>query len=291
MPNETLNKAQIAKSFNKNASHYDRLALLQKEVAYRLIERLDYIKLQPRTIVELGSATGYCSQLIRQRYPDAEILSIDLALNMLAIASQQSHTNIKFICADAYHLPLPDNSVDLIISNLMLPWCDDFVPLFRECHRVLKPEKLFMFTTLGPDTLKELRLSWAAVDKYPHVNSFVDMHDIGDALVHAQFLDPVMDVENIQLIYPRAELILQDLKMMGSQNLHNNKRLSLLSKIKFKQFITAYEKYQLAPDQFPVTCEIIYGHAWSTTIHEGLSADHAGNVSIPLAQLKRLIRR
>ncbi len=288
---ESLNKTLIAKSFNKIASHYDQLALLQNEIAHRLIERLEYIKLQPQIIIELGTATGYCSQLIQQKYPDAEIISLDLSIEMLRIARKKSLKQISLICADAYRLPLRDNSADLIISNLMLPWCDELVLLFQECHRVLKSEKLLMFTTLGPDTLKELRLSWAAVDDYPHVNSFIDMHDIGDALVTSQFLDPVMDVENIQLIYPRAELILQDLKMMGSQNLHYNKRRSLLGKIKLKEFLAEYEKNQKASDQFPVTCEIIYGHAWSAHVHDGLSADHAGNVSIPLAHLKRLIRR
>jgi malonyl-CoA O-methyltransferase len=294
MPTETkyaLNNSQIAKSFNKIASHYDQVAILQREVAHRLVERLDYIKLHPEIIVELGSATGYCTHLIQQRYPQAKIISIDLAFNMLRYASENPHTQINAICADAYHLPLQDNSVDLIISNMMLPWCDDHVSLFRECHRVLRPEKLLMFATLGPDTLKELRLSWVSADDYPHVNSFTDMHDIGDALVHAQFLDPVMDSENIQLLYPRVELILKDLKMMGSQNMNINKRRSLLSKIRFKQFLSAYEKYQLDDSQFPVSCEITYGHAWSANIHEGLAADNEGTVSIPLEHLRRLIRR
>jgi malonyl-CoA O-methyltransferase len=286
-----LNKSQIAKAFNKIADGYDQVALLQREVAHRLIERFDYIKLQPRKIVELGSATGYTTQLIQQRYPDAEILCIDLAFKMLLIANQKFSPHIKLICADANYLPIPDNSVDLIISNLMLPWCDDLGPLFRECHRVLKPEKLLMFTTLGPDTLKEMRISWAAVDQYAHINAFTDMHDIGDALIHEKFLDPVMDVENVQLLFPRVELILQDLKMMGSQNMNPNKRQSLLGKKMFNQFLEAYQKYQLQSNEYPVTCEIIYGHAWSTNLHDGLSADQEGNFSFPLTHLKRLIRR
>lgn len=294
MPTDTkyaLDKSQIAKSFNKIAANYDQVAILQREIAHRLVERLDYINIHPEVIVELGSATGYCTQLIQQRYPQAKIIAIDLAFNMLSYAIEKSPTQINPICADAYHLPLQDNSVDLIISNMMLPWCDDHEMLFRECHRVLRPEKLLMFTTLGPDTLKELRLSWASVDNYPHVNVFTDMHDIGDALVQAQFLDPVMDSENIQLLYPRTELILQDLKMMGSQNMNCDKRKSLISKSKHTQLLSEYEKYRLDSGEVPVSCEITYGHAWSANWHEGQAADNEGTVSISLEHLKRLIRR
>lgn len=294
MPDSETNKYDkqlIAKSFNKIAANYDEVSLLQQEVALRLVERLDYIKLQPDIIVELGAGTGHCTQLIKDRYPNAKIIAIDIAINMLRYANKKSINNLNSVCADAFHLPLKNNSVDLIISNMMLPWCNDLKSLFQECHRVLKPEKLLLFATVGPDTLKELRLSWAAVDNYQHVNSFVDMHDIGDALIQAHFQDPVMDVENIQLIYPNVNLILKDLKMMGSQNLNAHKRQSLMSQINLSKLLSAYSQYQLDSEQYPVTCEIIYGHAWGTNVVANEYSKQDGTVSVPLQQLRQLIRR
>lgn len=286
-----FNKYHIAKSFNKISANYDDVSILQEEVAQRLVERLNYINLNPNIIVELGAGTGYCTQLIQNRYPKANIIAIDIADKMLHYVNQRSLNNVDTICADAYQLPLNDNSVDLIISNMMLPWCDELVSLFQECHRVLSPEKLLLFATVGPDTLKELRLSWAEVDNYQHVNSFIDMHDIGDALIQAQFQDPVMDVENIQLIYPNPGLILKDLKMMGSQNLNTNKRCSLMNQTNISKLKSSYSKYQIDSDQYPVSCEIIYGHAWGVNFDQNEFAMHEGSASIPLQQLKRLIRR
>jgi malonyl-CoA O-methyltransferase len=284
-------KQRIIKSFNKIASKYDQVAILQREVAQRLIERLDYIKLQPQTIVDLGAGTGFCSQLLQSRYPDAKLYSLDIAYEILSYAKNNSVINTIHICADAYALPFADKSVDLLFSNMMLPWCLDLEALFNECHRVLRPEGLLMFATLGPDTLKELKRSWAEVDNAPHVNSFADMHDIGDALVHAKFLDPVMDVENIQLLYPRVELILKDLKMMGSQIIHSNKCRTLISKNKFAHFISAYEQYRLDSGEFPVSCEITYGHAWGASSETGSVMDNSGTVSFPIERLRRMMRR
>ncbi len=285
-----FNKQQIAKTFNKIAANYDQAAMLPQEIAHRLVERLDYIKLQPHLIVELGAGTGFCAQLIQQRYPNAKIIAIDISHNMLRYTNEKSIANTHTICADAYHLPLKDNSVDLIISNMMLPWCEELVSLFRECHRVLSPDKLLLFATVGPDTLNELRISWSAIDHFPHVNSFVDMHDIGDALLHAELLDPVMDVEHIQLMYPHIKLLLKDLKMLGSRNLHPNKRRSLLSKMSFTQLQAEYKKYQLESNEYPATCEIVYGHAWSTESSETFSANDKQIISIPLAHLRKLSR-
>lgn len=286
-----FHQTQIAKSFNKIASVYDQVALLPHEVARRLVERLNYIKLQPQTIIDLGSGTGFCTQLIQQQYPDATLLAMDLSIEMLSFAKKKATAPINYICSDAYQLPLPDHSIDLIVSNLMLPWCDDLKSLFQELHRVIRPDGLLMFATLGPDTLLEMRNSWLQIDNSPHVQQFIDMHDIGDELLRAHFSDPVVDAEKIQLVYPRVELILQDLMQMGSKNRDTTRQKGMMGKSHLKQFYAAYNQYQLADGQFPATCEVIYGHAWRSNIEAGANVDSAGNVSISIDHLRRMIRR
>ena len=196
-----LDKQAIAASFSKAATSYDASAFLQQEVGRRLLERLDYVKLTPERIVDLGCGTGFMTRALEARYKKARILGLDLAHGMAAHAKAQTgwRSRQSFAVGDAERLPLPDASVDLILSNLTIQWCGDLDAVFREAKRVLKPGGLFMFTTLGPDTLKELRAAWRVVDGYTHVNAFMDMHDIGDGLVRAKLADPVMDVEHLTL--------------------------------------------------------------------------------------------
>ncbi len=285
-----LDRAWIRDSFSRAAASYDAAAVLQREVADRLLERLDLIKLQPQTVVDLGAGTGYCSEALLQRYPRAEVIAVDMAEGMLrhARARQGWLTRLKkrqkFLCAEAEHLPLADHSVDMVFSSLTLQWCEDMDAVFAELQRVLKPGGLLMFATLGPDTLKELRAAWRAVDGHSHVSSFYDMHDVGDALIRARFADPVMDVEHIVVTYENVRTLMKDLKQIGSRNATAGRAHGLTGKRRLQRMMEAYEAFR-REGLLPATYEVAYGHAWGGEATGQARQD--GVVTVPLSQLKR----
>ena len=247
--------SKIRSTFNDAASNYDDNAFLQSEIANRLAEKLKVISIKPQTIIDLGSGTGLLSNKTAEIFPIANLICVDFAQQSLLKNSQ----NLK-VCANAYELPFSSNSVDFIVSNLMMQWCPDLKALFNECYRVLKPEGLILFTTFGPDTLKELKRSWSAVDSSAHVNNFIDMHDIGDQMLQSGFQSPIMEMENITLTYEKVLDLMHDLKSIGAQNVGSRSK-ALTGKTKFKKMIEMYESYR-SDGKLPATYEVIYGHAW-----------------------------
>jgi len=245
----------IRNTFNSASSNYDDNAFLQNEIANRLAEKLKVISIKPQTIIDLGSGTGLLSNKTAEIFPNANLICVDFAQQSLLKNSQK----LK-VCANAYELPFASNSVDFIVSNLMMQWCPDLKALFNECFRVLKPEGLILFTTFGPDTLKELKRSWSAVDSSAHVNNFIDMHDIGDQMLQSGFQSPIMEMENITLTYEKVLDLMHDLKSIGAQNVSNRSK-TLTGKTKFKKMIEMYESYR-SDGKLPATYEVIYGHAW-----------------------------
>ena len=198
-----LDPRQVRRSFDRAANGYDESAVLQERVRLELLERLDLLRIDPAVIVDLGAGTGGASRELKRRYRGSRVVAVDIAEAMLRRASRRQGLLRRFdrVCGDAAALPLRDGSVDMVFSNLALHWSDDPDRAFAECRRVLVPGGVLTFTTYGPDTLIELRRAWAAVDGHVHVNQFIDMHDLGDALVRAGFAEPVMDVERYTLTY------------------------------------------------------------------------------------------
>jgi len=310
-----FSKEQVRDSFNKAALTYDGAAALQQEVCQRLLERLEYIKLEPKMILDLGTGTGQGMLGLSEQYPDACIIAMDLAEKMLSkgrekvaahpgvlqrvksllhpsalfnkSSEETSNSRYQFVCADAESLPFADASMDLIFSSLTIQWCQNLSVLFSEFRRVLKPGGLLMFTTLCTDTLHELRSSWAEVSDKIHVNEFVDMHAIGDALYNAQAENPVMDNEKIILNYQSIKQILQELKAVGAHNQNIGREKALMGKNRLKGMYQAYEQFHTA-DGYPVTYEVLYGHAWNpkTPIQTTHTENDEKQTSISLAQLK-----
>ena len=172
------------------------------------------------------------------------------------------HNRLHYTVADMEALPFIDSSMDLVISNLTFQWANELDNVLLECHRVLKPGGLLMFTTFGPDTLKELRACWQQVDEtVNHVNQFIDMHDVGDALMRARFADPVMDMEMLTVTYEDAMLIMRDLKSIGAHNVTAGRRRTLTGKSRLVKLKQCYEQYR-NNNVLPVSHELIYGHAW-----------------------------
>jgi malonyl-CoA O-methyltransferase len=279
-------KDKVRESFDKAASRYDEVAVLQREVAGRLLERMDLIKIEPKRILDLGCGTGHFSKALNKRYKKAQVISLDLSPAMLNEARKQKSwlSKQRFICGDAEKLPLADNSVDMIFSSLTIQWCHDLDSVFKEAFRVLRPGGLLMFATLGPDTLHELRASWNTVDGYNHVNAFIDMHDIGDALIRSRLADPVMDVENITMTYYEVMHLMRDLKTLGAHNVTGGRARGLTGKDKIRAMSEAYESYR-NNGTLPATYEVIYGNAWSPENKETRQNGADGEFHFPVEQL------
>jgi malonyl-CoA O-methyltransferase len=264
-----IDKKQMRRAFNRAAADYDAAAVLQREVCTRMLERLDYVKLQPARILDAGSGTGWGTRQLAQRYPAAQIVALDIAIGMLQNARGHSGWWRKLfggaqqsqVCADVEALPLAGNSVEMVWSNLALQWCNDLPTTLAGLHRVLKTEGLLMFSTFGPDTLKELRLAFNGVDGHNHLNRFADMHDIGDMLMHAGFAEPVMDMEFITLTYDDVRGVLYDLKRIGAHNATAGRGQGLMGKDAWARMLENYEHLR-RDGKLPATYEVVYGHAW-----------------------------
>ncbi|NTV94650.1 MAG: malonyl-ACP O-methyltransferase BioC [Thiobacillus sp.] len=265
-------KQAIRRSFEQAASHYDDSAFLQQEITRRLDEHLDIMKLAPARILDAGCGTGFAFPLLQRRYPKAELVGLDLAHAMLAQARRRlprpsllgrlfAGAGAQLVCADMANLPLARDCCDLAWSSLALQWLDQPETVFKEMRRILRPGGLLLFATLGPDTLKELRAAFAGLDGHGHVNRFIDMHDLGDALVHAGFANPVMEMEHLTLTYPDLKGLLRDLKGIGAHTVLDGRRQGLMGRAEWRRVIDNYERFRV-DGRLPATYEVIYGHAW-----------------------------
>lgn len=287
-----LDKNTVAKAFGAAASQYDKAAVLQKDVGERLLERLDFITdFQPKACVDVGTGSGRIAEAIAKKYKHAQVYAVDQALPMLGEARKRVpwHKTLlqakqrHFVCADAAYLPFKTNSVDLIISNLMLQWCNDLPRVFQEFARILRPDGVLLFSTFGPDTLSELRQSWATVDtNHSHVNQFVDMHDIGDALLYAQLKNPVMDIDWLTYHYDDAFALMHWLKEIGAHNVTAGRAKGLTGKNKFKAMMAAYDTLR-SESGLPATFEIVYGHAIGQQLKQ--NQDVNGDIGIPVSHI------
>lgn len=282
-----IDKHWVRRAFDQAAERYDELAVLQHEVGKRLLERLDYIRLQPDTILDLGCGTGQLSGALLKRYRGSRVFGLDLAPGMLRQARAKSGWWRKphYLAGDIESLPIADNRVDLLLSNLSFQWCQDLDRVLAECRRVLRPGGLLLFTTFGPDTLSELRSSWRAVDGRVHVNRFIDMHDIGDALLRARLADPVMDVERFTLTYPDVSSLMRELKGIGAHNVSAGRPRGLTGKAALQALSAHYETFR-NQGVLPASYEVIYGHAWMPAAQSSPRQGPA-EVSVPLDMLRR----
>src|SRR5476649_818095 len=226
-----LDKRLLRVAFEKAASGYDAAAVLQHEVCRRMLSRLEFVKLQPAAILDAGCGTGNVLPALRTRFPHATLYALDIAAGMARHACARVPWSqrilgrgISPVCGDIENLPLRAAAVDLAWSNLALQWINDPPHAFGELRRVLAPGGLLMFSTFGPDTLKELRAAYQGTDRYTHVNRFIDMHDLGDMLVQAGFADPVVDMEYITLTYIDVRALMRDLKAIGAHNVTAGRR-------------------------------------------------------------------
>jgi len=259
---QVLDRQRIRKAFDKAADSYDEAAVLQKEVCSRLLEKLDLTRVSPEWVLDAGTGTGEAVSALQKKYKNTNLVLLDLSERMLEQAVRQSkQTETYAVCGDIESLPFADESFDLVFSNLVLQWCNDVGVALTEFRRVLKPGGLLMFSTFGPDTLKELRASWQKIDQAVHVNAFIDMHHIGDGLLHRGFVDPVMETETITVNYKEVDTLMQDLRDIGANVTASGRRQGLLTTNMLARLREAYEAYR-HEGSLPASYEVIYGHAW-----------------------------
>ena len=283
-----LDQGRAIAAFNRAAPHYEAHATLQNTVAERLQERLELFKIAPSWILDVGGGTGWGARQLTRRFKRARVVLCDPAFNMLLEAHRRGPrfwSRQHLLCARAESLPLADGSVDMVYSNLSLQWFNDLDGVFGEFKRVLSDDGLVLFSTFGPDTLKELRQSWATVDDQVHVHAFMDMHDIGDALVRAGLSSPVVDVEHLTVTYPQVSGLIGDLKGLGATNASHGRPHSLLGRRSFRLFCEAYERFR-CDGLLPATYEVIYGHAWVPAMDER-KQDGSTVATFPIAEIGR----
>jgi malonyl-CoA O-methyltransferase len=267
-----IDARQARRAFERAGRRGEDVAVLQSEIERRMLERLDFVRLAPKRILDAGCGTGRGLGLLRKRYPDADLLGVDFAHAAIRAASRSasvaarlrrlfSGASSAYLCADFARLPLADGSVDMLWSTLALPWAEDPLAALREFQRVLAPGGLLMFSSYGPDTLKELRSAFAEVSLARRVHAFVDMHDVGDMLVACGFAAPVMDVETITLTYARVEDLVRDLRASGQTCAACDRSRALTARGTWLGMLAVYERVR-RNGRLPATVEVVYGHAW-----------------------------
>jgi malonyl-CoA O-methyltransferase len=263
-----IDKRSLRQAFEQAAPTYDAAAVLQNEVCRRMLGRLEYIKHCPATILDAGCGTGNALAGLGKYYPEARLIALDLAVAMLRRARGRlpwwkglfAH-GVQAVCADIECLPLADASIGMVWSNLALQWLNDLPRAFSEMRRVLLPGGLLMFSTFGPDTLKELRRAYQDADRHTHINRFIDMHDIGDLLVNGGFGDPVMDMECFTLTYDDVRQLMRELKAIGAHNVTRGRPSGLSGRSVLTTVTRNYEALR-RDGKLPATFEVVYGHAW-----------------------------
>jgi len=280
-----LDPRTVRRSFDRASRTYDTAAAVQGEIRTRMLERLDIVRLQPTAVLDLGAGTGHASRELKRRYPSAQVIALDSSLTMLRASAPQQRFLRRFapVCGDAHRLPVRSQSFDLVLSNLLLEWCHEPDAVFGEVARVLRPKGLFTFTTVGPDTLKEVRELWRGVDPFTHVHRFIDMHDFGDALLRAGFAEPVMDTERLTVTYRDFPALLAELRGSGARNIAQGRPRGLTGRERGALVRSRSEELG-RNGPLRISVEVVHGHAWS--VGESPSRRVGNEVLVPFQALR-----
>ena len=240
---------------------------LHRKVGEELVERLQWLRCPPGRVLDIALGGGGVSRALAQQFPFANVVQSDLAPFASNARDAQSLGHERVV-ARPDQLPFANASQDHVVANLVLPW---FEPsqIFQSIHRVLVPGGGFSFSTLGPDTLVELREAFGQADEYPHVHDFIDMHDLGDMLGVSGFREPVLDVQRLVLTYSTLGEVARDLRALQFTNLHPGRSKGLLGRRTHQRLIKAYEANRRDDGRLPVTVEMVYGFAFTGTARVG----------------------
>jgi malonyl-CoA O-methyltransferase len=260
-----LRLRDIRRRFDRAAAGFDDADFVHAVTRDGLFGRLQPLLLKPETILDLGSATGAMSRLLRKRFKRTHIVSLDLSYAMLEQGRKDRpwFSRSSFVQGDAHQLPFTDASFDMVIANQVLPWAPNPQPVFDEVSRVLRKGGVFAFATLGPDSLREIERAWAGIDAGEHVLRFPDMHDIGDGLVRSGLRDPVLDVDRLAVTYENADSLFADLTRAGARNALADRSTGMVGKRKFRAMTDALAASG-AGGKIMLELELVYGHCWGS---------------------------
>lgn len=260
-----LDSRHVRRRFERAAANFDDADFVHAVTREGLLSRLQPLVVEASIIIDLGSATSSANKMLQKRFGRAHIISVDLAHNMLQRGREKRSwlSKSSYVQATAAALPFTSQSIDVVFSNMLLPWIDDPTPVFAEIARVLRKGGVFAFATFGPDSLLEIRRAWSKVDDNAHVNHFMDMHDLGDGLLNAGLADPVLDVDRLSISYDDAEKLFADLTAAGGRNALRGRNRSLVGKQRFRRMT---DELQRAGSDGKITLdlELVFGHCWST---------------------------
>ena len=251
---------EVREAFDRVAARYDRHAALEQEVGKRLMERLAFLRRPVRRILDLGCGTGLASAELKRAYRKSEVIGLDSSVGMLEQLKARSGLlrPLRAACADFTELPLADQSIDLIFSNLAFQWCARPDELFNEIRRVLSPGGMLLFSSLGVGTLRELAIAWEDLHESYRVAPFADILELGDAMMAAGFREPVMDAERITVDYPAVSNLLEELEATGMAGF-------LCGDVHWREvsgeLAAGYEPFR-RNGRFPVSFEVVYGTAF-----------------------------
>ncbi|MBT8448272.1 MAG: methyltransferase domain-containing protein [Gammaproteobacteria bacterium] len=262
-PNQPANYHQRHRQIRRHNDTYGSYSDVKHLLAQRLLERFDLVQLAPDTILDLACADGFSTIKLEERFNKCRVLGLDISPQQLATAKQDTgwFKKRRYVCGLETEIPLQTASMDCIYSNLLPSWLAHPLDIFTSCKRVIKDNGLILFSTLGPDSFKELQKAWQRVDPgFAHSHQFVDMHDIGDALSRSGFSGIVMESEPLVIEYDSASEMHQDLIKTGHANLNPERRKTLLGKGRYQSYIEALTRSQ---GKINCTIEVVYGHAWA----------------------------
>lgn len=260
----SISKRHVAKSFSQSADQFEKHAFFHHEIAERLLERLELMNSKPKAILDAGCGTGFCTRALKNKFPKSNIVGVDLAEGMIehALKKQPFFKKNEYKVADIESLPFSTNSFELVFSNLALLWLENPENGLAELNRVLKPGGLIIFSTLGPESLLELRESWLRIDSNIHINHFADMQVMGDAVHKSGFENTVMDRDVLTLKYKTLKGMMTDIKLSGAHNMHRARSKGLMGRKAFEKLVKYYDELRLEDGGLPATFEVVYGHAW-----------------------------
>ena len=275
-------KRAARRAFDRAASRFDAACFVHDETRRRLLERVDFVRLEPQVVVDLGCATGQAAAALAARYPAARVLALDSSRGMLAAAAASAAPRVEVVGGDAEQLPLRSHSVDIVFANLVLPWCRPN-RLFAEAARVLRPDGALLFATLGPDTLAEVRRAFGAVDERIHVHAAFDMHDLGDVAIAEGLAEPVLDVDRLEVTYADVGALLRDLRAVGAVSAAGGRRRTLTGRERWRGF--ARSLLPASGGRFAVTVELILGQAWGRGPRQ--TSGPSGEIRVPVERVRR----
>lgn len=272
----------VRRRFDSAAASFDSAEFVHTVTRDGLFARLAPLVIEADRVLDLGSATGSAAKQLRKRFAGARVIALDISNAMLREARRKrgrfSLARTSFVQANASSLPFRDQSVDVVFSNLLLPFIDDPKRVFEEVARVLRKDGVFAFAALGPDSLLEISRAWNRVDSYAHVNRFLDMHDLGDLLIGAGLRDPVLDVDRLSVQYENARKLFADITSVGARNALRQRNPSLVGKRRFEEMLTALTA-EASDGKIRLDLELVYGHCWGggakrTPTHFAVDASH-----------------